>query len=89
MADSQIDRLIGQRRKRLVATILGHAERELYAQLTKEQQVEFREKVLRAVDDFADLTRDILKVISEDVVVNQHALELLEALHRDVRELKA
>lgn len=87
MADGHLARLIGERRKRLVASILGHAEREFFDSLTPEQQREFRRKVLASIDDFSDLMRDVLKIVSEDVVVNQHALELLESLHSGQREL--
>lgn len=86
MADSHLARLIGARRKRLVATILGHVERN--CDLDPDVYGELRFVVLGALDEFCDLTRDILKVVSEDVVVNQHALELLEQLHRDVRQLR-
>jgi hypothetical protein len=81
MADNHLARLVAERRKRLVASILGHAEREFYAQLTPEQQATFRRKTLGAVDEFCDLMRDILKISGEDVVLNQHALDLLNALH--------
>lgn len=87
MADSHMARLIGERRKRLVASILGHAERSFYKQLTDVQQSDFREKVLKSVDEFCDLTRDILKIVGEDVLLNQHALELIEKLHDDVRRI--
>ena len=78
---SHMARLVGERRKRLVASIMGHAEREFFDDLTVEQQQAFRAKVIGSIDEFADLMRDVLKVVSEDVVVNSHALELLEAIH--------
>jgi hypothetical protein len=88
MAESQIQKLITRRRQRLVASILGHAERAFYDDLTVQQQQEFRAKVLQSVDEFADLMRDVLKVASEDVVLNDHALELLEALHTQQQEIR-
>jgi hypothetical protein len=75
-------RLITERRKRTVATIMGHAEREFFGQLTPAQQQQFRTKTLQAVDDFTDLVRDVLKISGEDVIVNGHALELLEQIHQ-------
>ena len=87
MADNQLIRLIGERRKRLVATIMGHAEREFFAQLSHQQQQEFRRKTLTAIDEFADLMRDVLKITGEDVVVNTHALELLQSIHDSQRAL--
>lgn len=74
-------RLIAERRKRLVATVMGHAEREFFGQLSPAQQQEFRRKTLTAIDDFCDLIRDVLKISGEDVMVNGHALELLEQIH--------
>lgn len=87
MANDQLVRLLVERRKRLVASILGHAEREFFAQLSVQQQQDFRRKTLGAVDEFADLMRDVLKITSEDVVVNGHALELLEKIHQTQRTL--
>ena len=81
MADSHFVRLVGARRKRLVASILGHAEREFYSQLTESQREDFRLKVLDSVDDFADLMRDIIKVTGEDVVVNAHVVDMIERIY--------
>lgn len=83
----QMTRLLSERRKRLVATIMGHAEREFFDQLTPAQQLEFRRKTLTAIDDFTDLMRDVLKITGEDVVVNGHALELLQQIHDNQRVL--
>lgn len=87
MSNDHMTRLIGERRRRLVASILGHAEREFYGSLNPQQQRDFRAKVLSSVDEFADLMRDVLKIVSEDAVVNSHALDLLEALHDGQRAL--
>lgn len=80
-------RLITERRKRLVATILGHAEREFFDKLTTAQQQEFRRNTLQAIDEFSDLMRDVLKVTGEDVVVNGHALTLLQQIHDGQRTM--
>jgi len=86
MAD-QMARLISERRKRLVATILGHAEREFFDQLSVPQQQEFRRNTLQAIDEFSDLMRDVLKVTGEDVVINGHALTLLQQIHDGQRAM--
>lgn len=83
----QMQRLIGERRRRLVASIMGHAEREFFDKLTPQQQADFRRKTLTSIDEFADLVRDVLKISGEDVAVNDHALRLLEALHDGQRQL--
>ena len=87
MTDNHLVRLIVERRKRLVASIMGHAEREFFDQLSPKQQQDFRRKTLTAIDEFADLMRDVLKITSEDVMVNGHALELLEKIHDGQRAL--
>jgi hypothetical protein len=87
MADTQMARLITERRRRLVASIMGHAEREFYNVLTAQQQTDFRKKTLSAIDEFADLMRDVVKITSQDVLVNGHALELLEQIHDGQRRL--
>lgn len=84
MSDPMMIKLVTERRKRLVASILGHAEREFYDKLTPPQRDEFRRKVLSSVDEFADLIRDLLKVTGEDTLVNDHVLELLGKIHRAV-----
>lgn len=87
MADTHLTRLVRERRKRLVASILGHAEREFFPQLSAEQQTAFRDKTLASIDDFADFVRDIIKVTGEDVVVNAHVVQILEDLHHGQRNI--
>lgn len=86
-SESQVLRLITERRRRLVATVMGYAEREIFEQLSDAQQADFRRKIIGAIDDFADLMRDVIKVTSEESVVNDHALRLLEQIHDSQRAL--
>lgn len=82
VAEDSLRRLLGVQRKRLLASILGYAERELYADLTEQQQKAFRSKVLDAVAAYHDLMLDILGAAHDDQeLVNVEAMELL----RDVR----
>lgn len=85
MADAHLVRLVVERRKRLVASVLGFAEREFFDQLTPDQRAEFRDKVLHSADEFTDLMRDILKVVGEDIVVNDHVVTVLEQIHANTR----
>lgn len=82
--DSQMVKLVTERRRRLVATVMGHAEREFFSQLTPQQQADFRRKTLAAIDDFCDLMRDLLRITGDDAVINEHAISLLEQIHRKV-----
>jgi hypothetical protein len=74
-------RLLVVQRRRLVAAVLNHAERELYPSLSGPQREAFRTKFISAVDAYHDLMLDILGSSQEDQVVNVEAMELL----RDIR----
>ena len=39
------------------------------------------------IDEFCDLMRDVIKISTQDVSVNEHAIELLEAVHDSQRTL--
>ncbi len=83
MTEDRLRKLLVVQRRRLVGTILGFAERELYPQISKDQQQAFRAKVLTAVEGYHDLVMDIVGVAEDDnVIINAEALELL----RDIRE---
>ncbi len=83
MPDESLRKLLGLQRRRLLATILGHAERELYPDLTEHQQGEFRAKVLEATQAYHDVMNDILGAADSDQqVINVEAIELL----RQIRE---
>lgn len=83
MTEDGLRKLLVVQRRRLVGTILGYGERELYPHLSKDQQQGFRNKVLGAVESYHDLVMDIVGVSEDDtVLVNAEAMELL----RDIRE---
>jgi hypothetical protein len=83
MTESPMVQLLVQRRKRLVASILGHAEREFFAKLNASEREEFRDKTLDSIDEFCDLVRDLLKISTETFAVNDEALDLLRQIHRN------
>jgi len=88
MADDLIKRLAIEQRKRLVASILGAAENSgWWAKMTRPEQLAFRDKVLTSTGTYHDFMLDVIKVGSEDSVVNTHALALLERVHQDVRAI--
>lgn len=83
MADESLRKLLTSQRRRLVATVLGFAERELYPDLTEAQQHAFRAKVLEAVQAYHDVMTDILGAAENDQqLINVEAIELL----REIRE---
>jgi hypothetical protein len=88
MADPVVA-IIGEQRKRLVGTILGHAEREFYADLTVEQQHAFRIKVLVAAGSFSDFLIDVVRGVSQGTWVNDEVIGLLAEINNQVRNLQA
>ncbi len=82
MAEDSLRRLLDTQRRRLTASIMNHAERELYPDLTVDQQKAFRHKVLTAIGSYHDVMLDILGTRDETELINLEAIELL----RDVRD---
>lgn len=87
MSEDMVVRLLDAQRRRLVATVLGHAERSFYGKLTQLERDELRNKVLDAVAAFADFTRDVVKIADQDFVRNERVLELVEAIHSEQRAM--
>jgi hypothetical protein len=85
MADSVVLRLIAEQRKRAIGGILSHAENsDWWERMSPKEQRELREKVLGSFGNFYDLVRDVVKVGSEDAVVNEHTLRLIQQIHARV-----
>lgn len=86
MADPVVA-IVGEQRKRLVGAILGHAEREFYADLTDEQQKAFRAKVLTSASSFSDFVIDVVRGVSQGSWVNDEAMRLLAEINTQVRNI--
>lgn len=88
MSDDLILRIMVEQRKRLVATIMGAAERSAWwKNLPAAEQVTFRNTVLDSIGVFYDLVRDVIKVGHDDSMRNDHAIALIEQVHAGQREL--
>jgi hypothetical protein len=70
-----------------VASILGHAEREVYPHLTPLQRQAFRNKVLSSIDVYHDLVMDLIKVYEgrDDTIVNEEALKMIRDIHTELK----
>ena len=75
-----------RRRDRAVGSILGYAEREIFAQLSVEQREGLRRVVLDATNGYHDSVLDLVK--AEDGIRNDAVIELLESVQADVRSMK-
>jgi hypothetical protein len=86
MASEFVRNLLIEQRKRLVGSIMLHAEKNLYPSMSVTQQRAFREKVLASVGAYHDTCLDILKAsVNDGSVVNAEALELLRDIHTKVK----
>jgi hypothetical protein len=72
------------RRDRAVGSILGHAEREIYPQLTTEQQRAMRQVTLDALNAYHDSVLDLVK--SEDGLRNEEVVTLLSRVDRHLAQ---
>lgn len=90
MVDDIVKRLAGEQRKRLIAGLLGAAEHSTWwNKITREEQRTFRDKVLASAGTYHDFMLDVIKVGHEDMTVNAHAIELIEAVHAGQRRMEA
>lgn len=70
------------RRDRALGSILGYAERTIYSSMTREQQQEFRNVVLDAMNSYHDSVLDLVKSEDGSVIRNEEVLGLLERIDR-------
>lgn len=89
MADDIMRRLAGEQRRRFIAGLLGAAEHSpWWGRLQAGEQRAFRDKILTSVGVYHDFMLDVIKVSNEDVVRNEHALELIQQVHDSQRALE-
>lgn len=84
--DTLVTALLTEQRGRLVASIMGHAERNLFPKMTEPEKKAFRLKVLESVGVFYDFCKDALRASAaiseaEGVVLNEDAMRMLGELH--------
>ena len=83
MSTDFVRNLLIEQRKRLVGSIMLHAEKNMYSSMSVTQQRAFREKVLASVGTYHDTCLDILKAsVNDGSVVNGEALELIRDMHQ-------
>jgi hypothetical protein len=83
-------RIVAEQRKRLVASVMRAAEQSTWwRKLTPNEQADFRDDTLTAINVFYELVRDIVKVSEDDGIRNDYAIKLIEKMHAEQRELVA
>ena len=88
MSNSMAVNLVATRGNRCSASILGWLETNLYTQypaIDTKMQKAIRQVVLDNVNQFKDLSMDIVK--SETAVINDEWVTKLDEIHRAVRSL--
>ena len=82
--------LLAQQRKRLVAGVLGAAERsEWWPKLSVSEQSDFRTRVLHSINGYYEVTLDLLKVSTDEgVLISEDALRLIQATHDRARSME-
>jgi len=89
MADTLVNRLLVEQRKRMVASILGGAENSpWWSRLRPEEQQAYRMKVREATGVFYDFCRDVIKCGEEEAALNERAVQLIESVHASQRRLE-
>lgn len=69
---------LGQRRQRMIATLMGYIEKEVNPQLDERQRRQLRSKVLAAANEYHDSAVDIVAAAADDgSTVNDEALRLI------------
>lgn len=89
MGDDLLRRLLGEQRKRLVASLLGYVEQSAWwASLTAAEQRTLRDRVLVSIGVYHDFVLDVVKVGSEDSLRNEEALRLIQQVHASQSRLE-
>ena len=86
MASEFVRNLMIEQRKRVVGSIMSHAEKNIFPSLSVPQQRAFRDKVLSSIGAYHDTCLDVLKASVDDgFVVNTEAIDLLRNIHAEVK----
>lgn len=87
MASEFVRNLLIEQRKRVVGSIMTHAEKNMFPVLSPAQQRMFREKVLASIGVYHDTCLDILKASVDDgSLVNTEALSMISEIHQAMRK---
>jgi hypothetical protein len=84
-----LSEILGKRRDRAIAIILGVKERECDDYLPSESRNKLRKVVLDQVNDFHDFCADIVRSLdSGEVVLNEVYVTKLDAIHEVLERLE-
>jgi len=89
MTDVSRNMLMEQRR-RLVGSVMEYVEKNIYKYLPEDERKKLREKMLASIGVYHDVMLDLVRALAgtDEAVVNEHALLLLQQIHAEVRSLR-
>jgi hypothetical protein len=86
MANEFIRRMLLNQRKRVVGSIMNHAEGSFWDKLSPQERAAFRQVVLQSVGVYHDTCLDMVKSSVDDgsTIVNEEAMRMIEDIHSKV-----
>lgn len=85
--DEQLKALLAKRRDRTIAILLGYKERECDYYLPQEIRTGLRKTILDQINDFYELSLDLLGSVDDgSVVLNQIYLDKIQKIFEAVME---
>lgn len=86
---SFVRKLLGEQRKRVVASVLTSIESHVNGRLNDEEMADLRRQVLGALNGYHDTCLDILKSsVNDGMEVNEEALRLIADFNNNVHWFK-
>jgi hypothetical protein len=80
--------MLGESRKRLVGSLMGYLEKEVYPKLSQPERDDLRIKVLTSVGAYNDTCRDMIKASVDDgMITNEYILQAIYDIHDEIKEL--
>lgn len=84
-----VRRLLGEQRKRAVASVMSAIESRVNGRLSPDEMAELRKQVLAALNAYHDTSLDILKSsVDTGTQVNEEALRLIADFNAHLHRMK-
>lgn len=81
MADGVIRKLAVEQRRRLIASVLNAVDHETDPRLR-------RDRIIASINIYHDFILDVVKVSDEECMRNEHAVDLIAAVHTSQQRIE-
>lgn len=86
--DSTVRRMAIKQRGRLLAGVMGAAERSSWwGKLTPAERAGYREEIILTLNPYHEFMLDLIGITDEDSMRNERVVELLESVHAAQRQM--